>query len=154
MFYRSGWLRCVVSMLGLCLSSWMVIVFRAMLTCGVISYTIIISYTYTILLYLILYYTLLSSSSHPHSPLILPILSSPLQSFFSLPSYPSLPLIHSILVGSYIRLFMFSSSVLLLPNNLTPHVLSEWMVEVCGKYLCSGLGFWKVIDIVCVLSWC
>jgi hypothetical protein len=22
-------------------------------------------------------------------------------------------------------------------NNLTPHVLSEWMVEVCGAYLCG-----------------
>jgi hypothetical protein len=27
---------------------------------------------------------------------------------------------------------------------LTPHVLSEWMVEVCGAYLC-GLGFVLVL---------
>jgi hypothetical protein len=36
---------------------------------------------------------------------------------------------------------------------LTPHVLSEWMVEVCGKYLCIGLAFElvDVIDIRCYI---
>jgi hypothetical protein len=32
-------------------------------------------------------------------------------------------------------------SVLVLFDVLTPHVLSEWMVEVCGKYLCGVLAF-------------
>jgi hypothetical protein len=28
-------------------------------------------------------------------------------------------------------------------SGLTPHVLSEWMVEVCGKYLCGAtFMFW------------
>jgi len=60
------------------------------------------------------------SSSHPFpslsSSIFLPIL-------FSL-IYLS---IHSILVGTYIYLFIFFP---IFNNNLTPHVLSEWMVEV------------------------
>ena len=42
-----------------------------------------------------------------------------------LPSFQSsINLIHSIRVGIWISLFIFH-------KNLTPHVLSEWMVEVC-----------------------
>jgi len=48
----------------------------------------------------------------------------------SLPFYPSN--IHSILVGTGIHLFIFNQYIY--QDNLTPHVLSEWMVEVwCGE---------------------
>ena len=164
--------------------------------------TIIISYTYTIL-----YYTILFYSHLPLSSLLLLLLSSQSSSTFpipynthllsSLPLFPfssftilpsdlsSFPyqLIHSILVGTYIYLFIFKQDIisiplllpnilplqsstdlisfifcsqfcsyspfhqysfytcrylhiliyillLFIPNHLTPHVLSEWMVEV------------------------
>ena len=120
----------------------------------------IISYYYTIILYLTLYYTfpilfysssLLSQSIPPQSPLpflpsilpsssplflSLPFSSSP-QSFLShllfsrfIPSHHSN--IQSIRVGSSISLFIFSSdlSYNIPSQSLTPHVLSEWMVEV------------------------
>jgi hypothetical protein len=87
--------------------------------------------------------------------------SSHLSSSFPIPftSFPLLPNIHSILVGTYIYLFILFSSILLSfilylsvlgytylysnpnQNNLTPHVLSEWMVEVCGAYLCIAMVF-------------
>jgi hypothetical protein len=77
----------------------------------IIIYYILYYYYYTLLLYII-YYTLLFFCS-----LLLFIL-------FLISS--SRILIHSILVGTYIYLFIF-----FLPNPLlTPHVLSEWMVEV------------------------
>jgi len=136
------------------------------LTLGVYCYYILL--LYYILLYI--YYTLplfpSSSSSIPSLDL-----SS------SLLPLPSHPLIHSILVGTYIYLFIFSSvlsqtsylsilkgihiylmfrlkrnthiylsfilylsvltytylyslQIYLISNNSTPHVLSEWMVEV------------------------
>jgi hypothetical protein len=79
-----------------------------------ILYLSVLTYTY-------LYYPNLSSILH----------SSPLLLFF--PIYPT---IHSILVGTYIYLFIFPP----LPN-LTPHVLSEWMVEVwCWEWY--RVGFW------------
>jgi len=78
----------------------------------IILYTIIIYYIilyyYTIILYIIISYTILFSSALPNH--------LPPQSSY---------LIHSILVGTYIYLFIFN------PKYLTPHVLSEWMVEVC-----------------------
>ena len=52
---------------------------------------------------------------------------------FLLLSFSSFPPIHSILVGTNISLFILYSSFLSVFNNptiLTPHVLSEWMVEV------------------------
>jgi len=101
------------------------------------TYTIIIYYTYYIIYYLILY-----------SPLFFYLLPSTLpnllSSIFPITSHlfhllsPHLN-IHSILVGTYIysylysiRIFIFSPSPPNFPSNLTPHVLSEWMVEVCG----------------------
>ena len=65
-----------------------------------------------ILIYIILYYTLLIH----------------LLFFYSSSSSHSLLLIHSILVGTYIRSFIYFRSPLF--GILTPHVLSEWMVEV------------------------
>jgi hypothetical protein len=93
--------------------------FELVLTCGVCViihytllyiyyyYTIIIYYTYTILLYLIQYSSLLLSffqySSFPFSSLIyLP--SSQYSSFHS----STIPHNHSILVGTYIYLFILS----------------------------------------------
>jgi len=137
------------------------------LTLGVILYYTIISYTLLYLIhYYILYYTLLFCS-----PLLYLLFFC---SIFFIPPLP-LPNIHSILVGSYIYLFILFSFILfflshlsqspliyhlfhlpilfpifilylsvltytylysrLIFSNLTPHVLSEWMVEVCGKYL-------------------
>jgi hypothetical protein len=128
--------------------------------CILYYYYYILYYTYTIILYIILLYTILSSSSFPIFILYLSVLtytylyssvlfffSSSVYTllFYSLPHPPPL-LIHSILVGTYIRLFIFFYSpphLSLLPifslqsfspqpKYLTPHVLSEWMVEVCG----------------------
>ena len=116
------------------------------LTYGVILYIILlyiilyiyIYYYYTLLLlYLILYYTLLFSSSiflsFSPSPL-LPISSS--SSVLLLPLILPSPLlsiliylsIQSIRVGIWISLFILSSNNL--PKVLTPHKLTEWMVEV------------------------
>jgi hypothetical protein len=66
-----------------------------------------------------------------------PIISHP--SSRTIPILPFLSF-HSILVGTWIRLFISCSS-----GVLTPHVLSEWMVEVCAgdKYRC-----------ICVSCWC
>ena len=104
--------------------------------------------------YILLHIIILSFSSSlltyipppfPSSSSPLPIFSSPLPSFPLLPlpsfllptilsillfhSHPNLSSIHliqSIRVGIWISLFIFH-------KNLTPHVLSEWMVEVCGE---------------------
>ena len=118
-----------------------------------------------ILYYYILYssFPLFSSFLSSHIPrqtssfihlLLLPAVSSspnnpflPPQSIFS-PSSRTIPILpflsfHSIRVGTSIGLFISCSS-----GVLTPHVLSEWMVEVClidvrwmvevcGPYLCG-----------------
>ena len=121
----------------------------------------------TLGVYYILYYTLLffcsssslsksillfSFSSSPNhsirvgSSIYLFILSLPISSPLLLFSYSpllipppllSLSNIHSIRVGTSISLFMFLHPNPSSKNNLTPHVLSEWMVEVCGAYLCG-----------------
>ena len=68
--------------------------------------------------------------------LILFRFSSDLSSFTILSIYLS---IQSIRVGTSLRLFIFH-------KNLTPHVLSEWMVEVCRfeqyvvRFGCFHLG--------------
>jgi hypothetical protein len=95
-------LRCV-GLMSIDLSCW----------CYIINYTLL-SYTILSSPYLLFQSTRLS-------PNHLSVFSHPL----------ILPNIHSILVGTYIYLFIF-----FFKNNLTPHKLSEWMVEVCGKYLC------------------
>ena len=167
MFYRSGWLRCDV-FICVCsvLSWWMVEVWYYIIYYH--TYTIIIYYIiiHILLLYLILYYTLFFQSSFP-SYSSLPLLTFPSSNLPSLPSHissstsvplPPLPIllsplfpssilshpsqflppnIHSILVGCWIRLFMFQDN----PPNLTPHVLSEWMVEVWCVYLCLVLFY-------------
>jgi hypothetical protein len=93
----------------------------------IISYTILFSSSvYTLLLFILLDSLLLFFP-------LLSFISSTISSSHLLLIYIPSPLIHSILVGTYIYLFIFIylSSI----NNSTPHVLSEWMVEVCGKYL-------------------
>ena len=122
------------------------------LTWGVILYiTIIILYYYILLLYvtfiilyiiihilllyIILYYTyIIHILSYTYIPFLYP--SSPPTFLRSTPPSPlhsllplssSVPNIHSILVGTSIYLFI---SLMLWFSVLTPHVLSEWMVEV------------------------
>ena len=139
----------------------------------IIIYYILYYYTYTIISYIII-----------HILLYLILYSSPLLIYLLLYLPPPIPLIHSIRVGTYIRLFIlyysipiFFSAILpilliFLPipsilsflylspihsirvgtyitlfifrgdswdDILTPHVLSEWMVEVCRFYLCGEL---------------
>jgi hypothetical protein len=88
-------------------------------------YYYILYYTIIYILYLILYYTILFSSvlhlssfsfsSYSsillsHSPLLLFPSSLPIfYSSSSLPNHPNIPLIHSILVGTYIYLFIFQT---------------------------------------------
>ena len=149
MFYRSGWLRCDVF---ICVV--VVCRFELVLTCGVYCY-------YTIILYLLsfLSYSLLL----PNIPLFLSssnlLLSSHLF-FYSFPSssnqylsvltytylYSSSNLFFipfsSPLSSSPIPTFILYLSVLpygylcslIFQTILTPHVLSEWMVEVCRFY--------------------
>jgi hypothetical protein len=123
-----------------------------------ILYITILYYTYYILYYyIILYYYLILYSSllFCSSPPILPLLSS-----FSLPIFPLLPHLlfpHSFYTCRYLHILIyilrslpFLSNPLpnthprntcrylhiliyilsIFKNNLTPHVLSEWMVEV------------------------
>jgi hypothetical protein len=86
-------------------------------------------------------------SSHiPLIPSVLPILSShshPLYtptSLLSVSQSSSCPHsnIHSIPVAPFPRSFIFNPPKIL-KNILTPHVLSEWMVEVCAGYVREGL---------------
>jgi hypothetical protein len=153
------WWRYWCSCLSWCLrlSWWMVfyiIIYYYTLYILYIIIYIIISYTilyYTILYYTILYYTLLffclyssllillfsSSSVYIIRSLsyLLPFFSSSVLYSLPLLFYTPLfllpnPLIHSILVGTWIHIFIFQT-LLPFPNHLlTPHVLSEWMVEV------------------------
>ena len=108
----------------------------------IIYYIIYYILYYYILYYYILYYLILYSSIFysSHLPFLfrssLLFLSS-LLLFYSLPplphpllSPPLLSSVHSIRVGTYIYLFILYSSFLI--QLLTPHVLSEWMVEVCA----------------------
>ena len=116
----------------------------------IILYYYTYTYTYTIMSYILyIYYTLPSSDLSSFSllfpsllflfPLPFPILSSHSQSSSS----PSLPLLfHLILFQSlsfpeYLSAFGYPY-LYTLPsqNNLTPHVLSEWMVEVCRFEVC------------------
>ena len=127
MFYRSGWLRCVgfnvcVFGSGYVLSWYSVFRTDVDVWCYIVYYII---YYY----YYILYYTLLIFWSSPLlSYLLFPSSSFPIFSFLfssvpiyssssSLPNIHSLLLlllhnIHSIRVGTYLRLFMFSSSTI------------------------------------------
>ena len=117
-------------------------------------------YYYILLLYLIhilyiLYYISYTILFSPYqsSPLLFhsssfPYLSSPHPSSPNTHPSSSLPSIsfHSIRVGTYLRLFIFSSD---LSNNskvLTPHVLSDGNVEWCSFNVCGVLvwvGCWR-----------
>ena len=108
--------------------------------CYYILYIIYYIIIYYILYYSLLFYPFLYSpflsfyplfSSLPYSPLFSS--SSSLYSSVLLPILIYLS-IQSIRVGIWISLFIFH-------KNLTPHVLSEWMVEVCGAYL-YRVGFY------------
>ena len=95
---------------------------------------------YYILFYLILYLLFLS-------PPLLPIPiyhSSPSHSFPSLPLSSSFKVYVS--VFGYPYLYYLLIFPIILSQISTPHVLSEWMVEVCGAYLCGvGLCFVLVL---------
>ena len=110
----------------------------------IIYYTIILYYYILYIIYYILYiylfilflWSIFFYSSLPISTIPLPF-PSPLQSssdlFLSFPTllFLSIPNIQSIRVGIWISLFILSSNNL--PKVLTPHKLTEWMVEVwCG----------------------
>jgi hypothetical protein len=63
-------------------------------------------------------------------------------STFPQSSTPNIPfLLYLPIFILYVSVFTYSHlySRLIFPK-LTPHVLSEWMVEVCGRYLC-GIHF-------------
>ena len=142
---------------GLTLGRWL-FMFRASVDVIILLYYYIIYYTYTIIIYytilfsssdlflsLLLFCSILSLflPNHPH--LFLPIYSSfPLLIYSSVPFlFPSTPL------PPFLPTLPFSSSHLPFPHSfytcryldtliyipdsspkLTPHVLSEWMVEV------------------------
>ena len=102
------------------------------LFCSLLPFPILSSHP----LFFFLFYSSLLSHS-PNLSFSSPILSFPiyipllfyLHIFPDSSSFPN----HSIRVGTWIRSFIFhqySSQ----PNNSTPHVLSEWMVEVWGSY--------------------
>ena len=120
MFYRSGWLRCVLVIkcgvrfcFELVEGYWCLVL---VLTLGVyyitilyIYYYIIIHYTYIIIIisYLILYSPLLSFPFPYSLPPIFPF--SPSDLFLSFPTllFLSIPNIQSIRVGIWISLFIF-----------------------------------------------
>ena len=124
--------------------------------------------SYTILSYLLFFYLLFSSSlsfpifcSIPSSniPLLFHLpsqYSSSLhsQSFLSQSSIPPFPIQKlSIRVGIWISLFIFSSDV---PELLTPHKLTEWMVQVCRfEYLGIVLACvrFELVKGYCVWGW-
>ena len=95
----------------------------------ILYYYILYIYYYSIIILYIIYYILYSSPSFSSlPPFPSPIFYLSLLLFFS-SSFPPPPyLIQSIRVGIWIHLFIFNQYLI---NNLTPHVLSEWMVEVC-----------------------
>ena len=129
------------------------------MTLGVYYYILYYYYTYTyyillyiihiLLLYLILYSSPLLIYSFPFPILlfliffspslpIIPFLPSPNHSFpllFSFPIYLPLPFISfKVYVSAFGYPYLYSSSIQSFqypfPTILTPHVLSEWMVEV------------------------
>jgi hypothetical protein len=82
---------------------------------------------------------------HPNlssSSLLFPSLTILFWSYPTFISHPIFILYLSVLTYTY----LYSNPN---QNNLTPHVLSEWMVEVCGAYLCWVLVYvscwWKVV---------
>jgi hypothetical protein len=124
------WILVYVSCLSLCdvFDVWCYIV-----------YYILHIYTYIYIYYYILYYILLFLylilySPSPPLPFIFPY-SLPLSNLSSTPQIPSstnppVSLIHSIRVWSSRSIFIHLRTTHLNHPKLTPHVLSEWMVEV------------------------
>ena len=123
-------------MVEVCRFEWYLVLVGVLgLTCGVISIGIsgsvfvlvcwVLAY-YILYSIIILYYTLLSSVL-PLLPLFPPFPPFLSQSSSVLPSSN----IHSIRVGTWICLFILQSH---LRDILTPHKLTEWMVEVCRFY--------------------
>jgi hypothetical protein len=122
-FYRSGWLRCVVRICGV--FWWMVEVCRfelvSGLTLGVTIINYILLYYYYIIIHILLlyYYTLLYYYCYTYyilyssPPNHLPFSYSPHPILCSVLPFSSL--IHSILVGTYIYLFILFLPVPLLP---------------------------------------
>ena len=111
-----------------------------LLTLGVIlCYVCVIYYILYIILYYTLYLILYSSfSSFLFSPSL--ISSLPL-SFYLLFPFPiffsqSQSSSHSKYTCRHLDILIYIPSV---SDNLTPHVLSEWMVEVCRFYKCGIL---------------
>ena len=113
---------------------------------------IILLYITFIILYLILYYTLLFFRSvlPSQSSLPLPILLPFLQPSPVIPSSPISSFILYVSVLTYTYLYSGDDSR---DNILTPHVLSEWMVEVCRFHKCGVrcscwwivIGFWFLV---------
>jgi hypothetical protein len=104
----------------------------------ILYYTLIIYYTYTILLLLLyILYTILISSSH--------LSSIPL-------SHLSHSSSHSFYTCRYLHILIYILSTSIpSSNNSTPHVLSEWMVEVCGGEVyrfCLSLCF-ELVGVGC-----
>jgi hypothetical protein len=132
----------------ICVVFWFMLVFdiRCYILYIILYYTIIIllyyiiHYTYIILLYIIhiiilLYIILYSSLLLFYLPsLLIPLLFFPTILLPSLPQYsspifPTLPAStpHSFYTCRYLHILIY---IISLKNILTPHVLSEWMVEV------------------------
>ena len=61
--------------------------------------------------------------------------------------YTILPTILQILVESSRHIFIFWRFW----NKLTPHVLSEWMVEVCGSYLYRYQVWWLTLGVTIII---
>ena len=129
--------ECKVSGSGLC--------FVLMLTYGVTIIILLyyILYIYYYILYLILYSSLLLffflSFSSPSLQILslLPFLSLPLQSSSS--SIPSI-FPHSQNTCRYLHILIYILPIILSSSdNLTPHKLTEWMVEVCRFEVCGVL---------------
>ena len=91
-------------------------------------------------------------SSYPHPSFLLPL---PFSS--SLPNHPTIGSSHSKYTCRHLDILIYIQSISF-TGILTPHVLSEWMVEVCGAYLCgvrfwcSGLAFVLAFELVLTLG--
>ena len=106
-----------------------------------ILYYIIIYYTYTYTYTIIIYYYLILYSSYS-SDLLLFLSFSPILFLFQSS--------HSFYTCRYLHILIYipDSS----KNNLTPHVLSEWMVEVCRFDKC-GVRVLAGVSVSQVWSW-
>ena len=102
----------------------------------IIYYTIIHILLLYILLYILLYSPFPSLLFFQYSSSIFPSFNPFLSS--SSPFSHSFKVYVSVFIVGYLYLLP-PNHLLSLPDNLTPHVLSEWMVEVCRFEVC---GVW------------